>query len=193
MAMFLLRKRISYTDWTDAELIANFRISGSGTIIDEFYRRYGHLVMGCGLKYLRNRPDAEDMTIAVFSALPEKIRKHEISYFKSWLYTLTKNECLQVLRRKRYRTQELDDRLQEEEFESPLEPKLQLLEQGIEQLKGDQRICIEAFYLYNLSYQEISDKHDISLLKVKSAIQNGKRNLKIWMENNQTHEEAFDN
>jgi len=66
------------------------------------------------------------------------------------------------------------------------ELKLTKLEQAIRHLKDEQRICIELFYLQDKSYQEISDELNIPLNTVKSAIQNGKRNLKIWME---SHEE----
>jgi RNA polymerase sigma-70 factor (ECF subfamily) len=66
------------------------------------------------------------------------------------------------------------------------ELKLTKLEQAIQHLKDDQRICIELFYLQDKSYQDISDELNIPLNTVKSSIQNGKRNLKIWME---SHEE----
>ena len=38
------------------------------------------------------------------------------------------------------------------------------------------------FYLEEKSYQEISIELNISIMKVKSAIQNGKRNIKLQLE-----------
>ena len=58
------------------------------------------------------------------------------------------------------------------------------LKECIEGLRKEQKICIELFYFQEKCYQEISDKLDIPLNKVKSHIQNGKRNLKICLEEN---------
>jgi RNA polymerase sigma-70 factor (ECF subfamily) len=49
-------------------------------------------------------------------------------------------------------------------------------------LKENQRVCVELFYLKNQSYQQICDKTNFSLNEVKSFIQNGKRNLKLLLE-----------
>jgi RNA polymerase sigma-70 factor (ECF subfamily) len=67
------------------------------------------------------------------------------------------------------------------------EEQLILLEQAIKTLKDEQKQCIELFYLQDRSYQEISDRLKISLNTVKSAIQNGKRNIKIWMERHENN------
>jgi RNA polymerase sigma-70 factor (ECF subfamily) len=41
---------------------------------------------------------------------------------------------------------------------------------------------VDFFYLKNQSYQQICDKTNFSLNEVKSFIQNGKRNLKLLLE-----------
>ena len=56
------------------------------------------------------------------------------------------------------------------------------LKQCIEQLKAEQKQCIELFYYQKLCYQEIAKKLNITEKKVKSFLQNGKRNLKICLE-----------
>ena len=43
--------------------------------------------------------------------------------------------------------------------------------------------CVESFYLEKKTYQEISNIFSLELKKVKSYIQNGKRNLKTCIEN----------
>ena len=45
------------------------------------------------------------------------------------------------------------------------------------------------FYLEKKSYQDITEQTGYSLLKVKSHIQNGKRNLKIMLERLQHNEQ----
>ena len=56
------------------------------------------------------------------------------------------------------------------------------LKDCMEQLKTEQKQCIELFYYQKLCYQEIAEKLHMEEKKVKSYLQNGKRNLKICME-----------
>jgi RNA polymerase sigma-70 factor (ECF subfamily) len=68
--------------------------------------------------------------------------------------------------------------------ESVLDRDLDALKKCIDLLKDEQKECIKLFYLEELCYQEIVDSTSFELKKVKSYIQNGKRNLKICMEEN---------
>ncbi len=56
------------------------------------------------------------------------------------------------------------------------------LKECLEKLRDHQRACIELFYFKELCYREISDNLSIDIKKVKSYIQNGKRNLKMCIE-----------
>jgi RNA polymerase sigma factor (sigma-70 family) len=159
------------------------------------YERYGHLVMGSCMNYLKQVENAEDLTMRIFGELGAKLLKHDVQHFKSWLYQVTRNECLQFLRKHKPGETTVIDELalptrsaEQEEETIRLEEQLQLLEQAIQQLKDEQRTCVELFYLEQKSYNEISEQLSISLNTVKSAIQNGKRNLKIWMERQASHE-----
>ncbi len=72
----------------------------------------------------------------------------------------------------------------QEEIVSDKEIKLQHLETGLTQIPEAQKKCIELFYLQKKCYQEITEITGYDLNKVKSYIQNGKRNLKIYLEKN---------
>ena len=56
----------------------------------------------------------------------------------------------------------------------------------IEKLKAEQKSCIQLFYFENKCYREIAERLYMEEKKVKSYIQNGKRNLKICIENKST-------
>ena len=43
-------------------------------------------------------------------------------------------------------------------------------------------MCVRLFYLEDKSYREVAEATGFDLGKVKSAIQNGKRNLKLYLE-----------
>ena len=78
---------------------------------------------------------------------------------------------------------EMERVAEEEEFDFIVQEKqIGLLEKSLALLKTEQRNCLTLFYIEGKNYQAISDELAIPLLKVKSAIQNGKRNLKIVLE-----------
>ncbi|HIP31523.1 MAG TPA: sigma-70 family RNA polymerase sigma factor [Crocinitomicaceae bacterium] len=187
----LLNKRITYRKLSDAELISFYKKKNDSLIIGELYNRYSHLVMGAAMKYIKNKHDAEDITMVVFEKLPSSILKSNIKNFKSWLYTVTKNEVFQLFRKKGIQSTELKPesenyRLNEEnslDKAHAKEKQLLQLEGLVETLKENQKKCILLFYIECKSYQEISILLKMEVNAIKSAIQNGKRNLKIKLEN----------
>ena len=82
----------------------------------------------------------------------------------------------------------IDDQFMEKEASVHLniddlrENQLSAMERCMEHLPQEQRICIKLFYLEQKSYKEVVELTGFDLNKVKSYIQNGKRNLKICIE-----------
>ena len=182
--MFRNRKN-NYSSLSDQELIELFVLKNDSQVIAELYERYGHLVFGVCMKYLKHIQNAEDLTIALFADLPQKLKSHKILHFKSWLYITTKNSCLMLLRKKNGYNSSIEDlnldiadegRISTKEI---LETKLEALEIALEELNEKQAICIKAFYLEKRCYDEISKLENLTINEVKSHIQNGKRNLKM--------------
>lgn len=177
-----------YSEYTDGELHARFIKTSDQQIIGEIYRRYGHLVFGLALNLLKNKENSEDLTMLLFEKLGALIQKHSISYFKSWLYKVARNECLMYLRKtNQIQTVEFDD------FHSPIIENDDItnvpvdcfehhLDMAIGELKEDQQKAINLFYLKKMSYSEISSQTSWELKSVKSQIQNAKRNLKKLLE-----------
>ncbi len=52
----------------------------------------------------------------------------------------------------------------------------------IEKLRGEQKECIQQFYFENRCYKEIALNLGLEEKKVKSYLQNAKRNLKLCLE-----------
>ena len=65
------------------------------------------------------------------------------------------------------------------EDEPAKEANLSKLEKCIEQLANEQKLCIQLFFIQERCYKEIVESTGFDMNKVKSNIQNGKRNLKI--------------
>jgi RNA polymerase sigma-70 factor, ECF subfamily len=181
-----------HPDITDKELLRQFNSKGRLDILGELYSRYMHLVYGVALKYLSDRDEAKDIVMQVFEKLITDLPGHEVRNFKSWLYVLTKNHCLMQIRSQKSADGKLEGYKIEQEFmESeqvlhPLDNENHSMEEAlkdcIEQLKSEQKQCIKLFYYKKLCYQEIAEKLEMEEKKVKSFLQNGKRNLKICLE-----------
>ena len=193
--MFDFLNRKKYNSHSDEELILLYKKEQAKFCIDIFYNRYGHLLLAIAFKYLKNREDAEDVVMNLFESLGNKILKYEIQNFKSWLHTTVKNECLMHLRKTKKIKQTISidqlnivtDEMEKSDFYLVKENILIKLETTLIELKTDQRKCIELFYLESKSYLEIADLLNLSLNSVKSAIQNGKRMLKVNLENKGIH------
>lgn len=177
----------------DDVLLQQYRNTGDIELLGELFSRYMHLVYGVSLKYLKNREDAKDAVLGVFEKLVIEYKIYEIRNLKSWMYVLTKNFCLMELRKKKaqgIRLKEWQD-LQPEFMESPVDlhpidgrdPKInEDLKRCMEELKIEQKECIRLFYYDNRSYREIASALHLDEKKVKSHLQNGKRNLKICLD-----------
>lgn len=180
--LFLNRKELD-----DGELLRRFSQKDDAECLGILYDRYLHLVYGLCLKYLKSREASQDAVMDIYEILADKLKKQEVTYFKSWLYMVSKNHCLMKLRNPRLQAS-FDSEIMESDYimhpndEDSLENDLTSLENCIEQLKDDQKHCVRMFYLDRKSYEEIADQGDLELKKVKSYIQNGKRNLKICLE-----------
>jgi len=180
-----------YSNYADNELINIFSETGDNRFVGILYQRYGHLVLGLSIKYLKNKDEAQDAVIQIFANLINDLKKHKIEYFKTWLYVYSKNFCLMELR-KRQSTLKKELELKENvvlfmdmsdpEHLKEKEKQITLMEKAIELLNVDQKRCINLFYLKNKSYVEIMEMTGYSNNDVKSYIQNGKRNLKLKME-----------
>jgi len=174
---------------TDDELITKYKKTGDNSLVGELYKRYSHLVYGVCLKYLKNEEESKDAVLQIFENLLSDLKKHEISNFKSWLHSVARNHCLMFLRKRQTqqkRVNEYEASYQHEEtFSGPFavhekaenEIKLTKLEEAMKGLKEEQRVCIELFFLKEKCYNEVADITGYDIKKVKSYIQNGKRNL----------------
>ena len=183
-----------YNQYSDLELIAEYKSTENKVFIGILYKRYAHLVLGLSLKYLKNEDDAKDAVMQIFEKLFTDLLKHPIEFFKSWLYTYSKNFCLMIIRN---RQSKLKKELELEnnadlfmETNSILhlnktgdkEQQYEHLEQALDQLNKEQKKCLDLFYFKDKSYLEIAEITGFTTNEVKSYIQNGKRNLKNKLE-----------
>ena len=191
MPLIFLRKR--ETKESDGELLKRFREEGDVAVLGQLYERYMHLVYGVCLKYLEEREAAKDEVMNIFEKLVTTVPGEEILNFRTWLYVVTKNHCLMLLRSRKSESARMETMLSDPTFfmekEAQVHPMendegidMKRLEECIGRLKDEQKNCIQLFYYEGCGYRQIAERLGMDESKVKSYIQNGKRNLRICME-----------
>jgi RNA polymerase sigma factor (sigma-70 family) len=173
----------------DAELVQQYRQKADVNLLGTLYQRYMDLVYGVCLKYLKDAELSKDAVLQIYEELVEKLKKHEVEHFKSWLYTLARNHCLMQLRREKgKKTVEMQEQfMQNSELLHPehvlqKEEQLNTMEECMKQLALEQKQCVELFYLQGKCYNEICEQTGLEWNKVRSHIQNARRNLKLCMD-----------
>lgn len=175
---------IQHTSLTDEQLLKAFRADGDNKWLGVLLQRYTTLLLGVAMKYLKDKAQAEDAVQQVFLKALTHLPKEEIVNFKGWLYVMVRNQCLQVLRDKTYKTSEaalanLPATEGDKEADKHIDYNLHRVQEALEQLNTEQKKSIELFYLRKYSYEQIIAETGYTFMQVKSYIQNGKRNLKI--------------
>lgn len=179
---------------SDEEILSRYRQTHNKELIAEVYERYIHLVFAVCFRYLKNTEEAKDAAMQVFSFLLEELKENEVRHFRAWLHTVTRNHCLMQLRKAKTIRKMLDweeEKFLEENVENDgfvhlyhgqdEEENRNMLMHALEKLNREQRMCIELKYLEEKSYEEVAVLTGFNLNQVKSHIQNGKRNLLIFM------------
>jgi RNA polymerase sigma-70 factor (ECF subfamily) len=169
--------------------MAEYRQSGNMVCIEVLFNRYCELVFGVALKYLQNQAESKDAVVDIFEKVPSDLMKYDIKNFSHWIYTVTKNHCFHLLKKRPHHLSA--DRL---DYITPLntdaadEESIDFgkllggnLEEALQSLNSAQQTCVRLFYLEEKSYEEIQKATGFNYNQVKSHIQNGKRNLKIYL------------
>ena len=188
--MWLFKKK-EYN--SDEELLKHYKQSGNKELFADLFKKHVSVVYGTCLFYLQDKNEAQDATMQLFEKLMLDINNREIDNFKGWLSFVVRNHCISLIRKNKSQSKNIKS-YYEFEYENPdyeTEEKinsvsddvlLENMKTCLPKLKENQRICVELFYLKNKSYQDIANETNFSLNEIKSYIQNGKRNLKLFLE-----------
>jgi len=173
--------------FTDEQLLAEYVRNGSARHLGQLYERYMPMVYGVCLKILKDPGKSEDAVMNIYEELTRKVKEHEIESFRGWLYVLARNHCLMEWRKNNRRPTDLhDDMSRHDAVEAAFEVELPAgntpLEKCLGELPEQQRQSVQWFYYEEKSYKEIADLITEDVGRVRSYIQNGRRNLKICLE-----------
>jgi RNA polymerase sigma factor (sigma-70 family) len=178
---------------SEQERLRQYRRTGDIKLLGAVFEPYLEMLYAVCYKYLRAEDESKDAVMQIFEKLVIDLRNHEIDHFKNWLHSVARNHCLMQLRSRHvFITLEgdIDKEGNGPPYSETLDSAIQLdhqltsLEKCLEALVAEQRVSVEMFYKQEKCYREISAETGFELSKVKSYIQNGKRNLKLCMDRN---------
>ncbi len=162
-------------------------IDGDQKAFAKLLSRYRQSVFHAILKMVRNREDAEDLTLEAFGKAFNKLSSYTPNYaFSTWLFKIAINNCIDYMRKKRLRTLSLDEPIEagskqdfsemvrsntrDPEAEMIREQRVDVLRQIIGGLNDKYRLMVELRYYEQLSYDEIANELSIPLGTVKAQL-----------------------
>ena len=142
----------------DLHLIFQQIKNGDSGKVDVFYSKYNKLVYGIAFSILKNKEDSEDIVQIVFTKIFEMDKsKLPTNNETSWLYSLTKNETLNYLRKQKENVS-LDDiyYIAEEDEELNKIIEKDKYNRIISKLNEQEREIVSLKILSNMSFREIA-------------------------------------
>ena len=165
----------------------------------ELMRLYRDSIYYMLMRMVKNKDDAEDLTLMTFGKAFRYLDKYTPQYaFSTWLYRIALNNSIDFLRMKnnmpQYFEEDLytsnmtsivdqsEDNLQRTPEDEVIDKqRLQLLRAAVAELPDRYRKVIELRYYEDLAYEEIAERLGLTLSNVKIQILRAKQMLSQLM------------
>jgi len=179
----------------DAALMLRVK-QGDTTAFAQLVEKYKQPIINFAYRLIRDETEAEDLAQSAFVQVFKSAARYEVtSKFTTWLFTITRNLCLNEIRRRtRHPAHSIDAPYQEgdEAMETQLPDSKNFgppdtllqhelenkIEEALAQLPENQRTAIVLCRQDDVSYDEIAKVLDCSVSAVKSLIFRGRETLK---------------
>jgi len=170
-------------DEQDRDLVKRC-LEGQGDAAGGLVDRYQKRLFNVAVRMLNNVQDAEDVTQTVFLNAFLELRTYNPRYkFFSWIYRMTVNESLNMLKRRKP-TVTLDD---EFDIRAPgaapdrAAEVQDLVGKALMDLKPDDRAVVVLRHFVSFSYQEIADVLEVPARTVKSRLYTARERLRLTL------------
>jgi RNA polymerase sigma-70 factor (ECF subfamily) len=178
----------------EAELVAAIADGDKGAL-GKLYDRYAPLLVGLGLRILRERRETEDVLHDVFLEVWQKAADYDIrrGSVRAWLFLRMRSRCADRRKSAGYsRVESLDEGIDSGKVSEPeapggggedpyLAPDRSTLRAAIGALPAEQRSVVELGYFEGLSSSEIADRLSVPLGTVKSRVAAALAKLRMAM------------
>lgn len=178
----------------DEQQIIRWVQEGNHQAFSSLVDKYRDIVFSIALKVLRNREDAEEIAQETFIKAFQSIGTFKgNSKFSTWLYSITYNNCMSELRKKKISFASLEDVPRREAIDSlhgdnAEEIRVDCLQRALKDLPAGDYTLILLYYYEGQSIEEISTVTGLSESNVKIKLFRARKRLQTSMENLSHHE-----
>ena len=184
------RSRSQLSEMTDEELVtrANRELFHITVAYEELMRRYQRTLFNVCARYLGNERDADDVCQEVMLKVLHGLKNFEgKAKFKTWLYSITYNECITQYRKEK-RKRRLYDALSldaQEEAHEPEQPAVASkgLDHWLVHVNQVDREILLLRFVAELEFQEIADIMSMGLSATKMRYKRALEKLKKHINN----------
>lgn len=184
------------TDTTQEQRLVDAARRGDEGAFESLVHLYEKRVFALAVRMCGNAEDAAEAAQEAFLAAWQGLRFFRgDSSFSTWLYRLTSNACVDLLRREgRHRSAagpSLDDEEMNQDVPDVTAPSPQeeaerrelrsQIEEGLRALSPEHRQVLILREMHQLSYDEIADTLDLDVGTVKSRISRGRKQLRNFL------------
>ena len=170
-----LSQRYDPLQLTDEELVQRARteLFHVTRAYEELMRRYQRTLFSVCTRYLGNERDADDVCQEIMLKVLYGLKNFEgKSKFKTWLYSITYNECITQYRKERRKRRLMDalslDPLEEaSEADAPKAEERGGMERWLAHVNPIDREILIMRFVAELEFQEIADIMDMGLSATK--------------------------
>jgi RNA polymerase sigma-70 factor (ECF subfamily) len=181
-----LNSNLSAKGAHDWKLIQLALKKGDQKAYAELMGRYKDTIFFMLLKMVKDKDDADDLTIEAFGKAFRNLAQYTPDFaFSTWLFKIATNNCIDFIRRKKDavsldRTYENSDgdEMSFEPKSDTLNPeekaikkqKIQMMQSVVEKLQPRYRMLVELRYFQEKSYEEIAQELDLPIGTVKAQL-----------------------
>ena len=171
----------------DYELVQRATNNKDEQAFSDLMEKYKDPIYYMLLKMVKNRDDADDLTLEAFGKAFNKLNQYTPNFaFSTWLFKIATNNCIDFLRKKKKNIMSIDNRVSNndgDEFMFEIksdgmtpeelavnEQKIKLIRKFVKKLKPRYEILVEMRYFKEMSYEEISVELNLPLGTVKAQL-----------------------
>ena len=169
-------------------------IGGQTAAFSYLVEKYRDMVFGLALKMLRNTEEAEELAQDTFVKAFQSIQSYRgNAKFSTWLYRITYNSAITVMRKKKMQLLSLDEQRLSDQDEIKMHQQLseidheelaESLKKAMESLPGDDQVLITLYYYEDQSVDEISQITGLGESNVKVKIHRARKKMYLYLKEN---------
>lgn len=178
--------------YTDAQLLALIG-HDENWALSEIHARYARLVFSIALKILNDRASAEEIVQQVFTVVWRQAQHYRLERgkFSAWASTITRNQCIDELRRRRIRPmtnpgywESLDQLAANDDPAQDVQAIFEeaRIRKALQQIPTQERIVIELAFWGEMTHREIALHCHSPLGTVKTRLRLGMQRLKLLLQ-----------